>query len=154
AFVFLCAALLAHRSPAKASGDAPARSGPLASLPSPRGEHCRRIEALGDKSWLRLEKPAPDPKWGSARGRSWASKMAYAPDLRVAFLCGEGVHGWWNHETGRYMDDLWAYDANGNRWICVYPGADVHGLELKLDKNGIETTLEGEAIPVAQLGHA
>src|SRR5205809_5528423 len=127
---------------------------PLANLPSKPAEHIAKIEALGVDSWLHLGPPAPDPKWGKARGRSWAAKMPYAPDLRVAFLYGEGVHGWWNEKTGRYMDDLWAYDLNAHRWICVYPGADVKNLDLKLDENGFEVTKDGEPIPVAQMGHA
>jgi hypothetical protein len=81
--------------------------------------------------------------------------MAYAPDLGVAFLCGEGVHGWWDKKTGRYMDDLWAYDASAHRWICVYPGADVNNLDLKLNADGVEVTKDGdEPLPVAQMGHA
>ena len=127
---------------------------PLAGLPSPRGEHVAKFSAIGDDGWLDLGEPAPDPKWGSARGRSWAAKMAYAPDLRVAFLCGEGVHGWWDQKNGRYMDDLWAYDANAHRWICVYPGADVHNLDLKLNADGVEVTHDGQPLPVAQMGHA
>ena len=94
---------------------------PLADLPSKPGPHVARICAMGDDAWLELGKPQADPKWGTARGRSWTAKMAYAPDLRAAFLFGEGQHGWWNKENGRYMDDLWAYDVNAHRWVCVYP---------------------------------
>ena len=47
---------------------------------------------------------------GKGRGRSWSSRMAYAPDLRAGFLFGEGVHAWWNKDNDRYMDDLFAYD--------------------------------------------
>jgi hypothetical protein len=127
---------------------------PLAGLPSKAGAHVSKIRDLGNDAWLHLGKPTPDAKWGAARGRSWAAKMPFAPDLKVAFLFGEGVHGWWNPKTGRYMDDLWAYDINGHRWICVYPGADVHGLDLHLDKHGFEVTRDGMPLPVAQMGHA
>jgi hypothetical protein len=126
---------------------------PLAGLPSKPGAHIAKIRELGDDAWLPLGKPAPDPKWGAARGRSWAAKMPLAPELRAAFLFGEGVHGWWNRKTGRYMDDLWAYDINGHRWVCVYPGADVHNLDLRLDKDGFEVTRDGMPLPVAQMGH-
>jgi len=132
---------------------AQAAEGPLAGLPSKPGEHLTKIAALGDDSWLHLGSPAADPKWGKARGRSWTAAMPYASDLGVAFLYGEGVHGWWNEKTGRYMDDLWAYDVNAHRWICVYPGADVKNLDLKLDENGFEVTKDGEPIPVAQMVH-
>jgi hypothetical protein len=127
--------------------------GPLVNLPSKPADHVAKINALGDDSWLHLGAPAADPKWGRARGRSWTAKMPYAPDLGVAFLYGEGVHGWWNEKTGRYMDDLWAYDLNAHRWICLYPGADVKNLDLKLDENGFEVTTDGEPIPVAQMVH-
>lgn len=126
----------------------------LASLPSQPGEHVVKIEKLGHNVWLELGPPAADLRWGRARGRSWCAKMAFAPDLHVAFLTGEGVHGWWNEENGRYMDDLWAYDILGHRWICAYPGADVKSLSLTLDRNGFETTADGQQLPVAQLGHA
>jgi hypothetical protein len=68
---------------------------PLAGLPSAPGKHLDKIKALGDDGWLNLGSPAADPKWGKGRGRSWSSRMAYAPDLEAAFLFGEGVHGWW-----------------------------------------------------------
>jgi hypothetical protein len=51
------------------------------------------------------------------------------------------------------MDDLWFYDVAAHRWVCVYPGADVHHLALKLDANGFEVTKDGMPLPVAQLGH-
>jgi hypothetical protein len=79
--------------------------------------------------------------------------MPLAPDLRGAFLFGEGVHGY-TKPDGRYMDDLWFYDLNGHRWVCCYPGADVKALDLVINKDGFEATREGEPIPVASMGHA
>jgi hypothetical protein len=128
-------------------------SPPLARLPRKPGPHVARIRALGDNTWLHLGKPRPDPKWGSARGRSWTAKMAFAPDLGGAFLFGEGVHGWWNRKTGRYMDDLWFYDLNAHRWVCAYPGAHVHRLDLRLNAHGFEVTKTGMPLPVAQMAH-
>jgi hypothetical protein len=130
------------------------RKGPLAALPSAPGPHIDKIKALADGAWLKLGVPAADPKWGKARGRSWAAIMPYAPELRAAFLTGEGVHGWYNKETNRYMDDLWAYDVNGHRWICLYPGADVKNVSLKMSADGFEVDQDGQPIPLGQLGHA
>ena len=130
----------------------PPNKGPLRDLPSRRGAHIKKLEALGDNEWVNLGQASADPKWGVARGRSWCSKMAYAPDLGGAFFCGTGVHG--ATPEGRYMDDLWFYDANAHRWICLYPGADPKTLKLKLDKNGFEVNDEGEHIPVSYLSHA
>jgi hypothetical protein len=126
---------------------------PLAGLPSPAGPHLEQIAALDSGQWLCLGPPAADPQHGLARGRTWSSRMAYAPDVRAAFLYGEGVHGWFNEETRRYMDDLWAYDVQAHRWIAVYPGAHVDELSLKLDEHGFEVDATGQPIPVAQLGH-
>ena len=95
---------------------------PLASLPSKPGPHVEKIKALADNTWLNLGSPAADPKWGKGRGRAWSAHMAYAPDLKAAFLFGEGVHCWWNKQNNRYMDDLFVYDVPGHRWVCAYPG--------------------------------
>jgi hypothetical protein len=129
------------------------REGPLVALPTAPGPHVAKIKMLGDNAWLQLGAPAADPKWGKARGRSWAAVMPYAPDLKAAFLCGEGVHGWFNKVTNRYMDDLWAYDANAHRWICLYPGADVKNIALKINADGFEVDDTGQPIPLAQLAH-
>src|SRR5271155_2758 len=85
------------------SGKQDERKGPLASLPSVPGPHIQKIKAMADNTWLKLGVPAADPKWGTARGRSWAAIMPYAPELRAAFLYGEGVHGWYNKQNNRYM---------------------------------------------------
>jgi hypothetical protein len=79
--------------------------------------------------------------------------MAYAADLGGAFFCGEGPHAFVKPD-GHYMDDLWFYDLNANRWICLYPGADVKNLRLKLDEHGFEVDAGGRFVPVACLGHA
>jgi len=121
----------------------------MAGLPSQPGPHVEKIKALGENGWLELGSPAPDPKWGKARGRSWTPRMPFAPELRAAFLCGCGIHGFVKPD-GHFMDDLWAYDINGHRWICVYPGAHAKSLNLKLDKDGFEVNQEGEHIHVAK----
>ena len=136
---------------ATAPRDIPAQS-PLAALPSPAGPHIARIQALDDNSWLELGPPAPDPKWGRARGRSWTSEMPPAPALRGAFLQGEGQHGF-TKPDGHYMDDLWFYDINAHRWICCYPGTPVKTLRLQRNADGFETTPEGDITPVAQQAH-
>ncbi len=129
-------------------------AGPLADLPSAAGPHIDKIKNLADNTWLSLGAPAGDPKWGPARGRSWGAPMPYAPNLKAAFLFGEGVHGWYNKETNRYMDDLWAYDVNGHRWICLYPGADVKNIALKMNADGFEVDSDGQPLPLAQMSHA
>ena len=126
---------------------------PLAGLPSPAGPHIEKIKALADNTWLNLGSPAADPKWGKGRGRSWSAHMPYAPDLKAAFLFGEGVHNWWNKQNNRYMDDLFVYDVPGHRWVCAYPGTDVMNVQLRLDKNGFEVDKDGRPVPVSQLVH-
>jgi hypothetical protein len=126
---------------------------PLAGLPSKaEGTHLEKLKALGDNSWADLGPPAADPKWGKARGRAWTPKMAYAPELRGAFFCATGVHGFVKPD-GHYMDDLWLYDLNAHRWVCLYPGADTKTLKLHLDKDGFEINEAGEHIPVSYLSH-
>ncbi len=132
--------------------DSAAAKSPLAGLPSKPGDHIEKIKALGDNSWLNLGAPAPDPKWGQARGRSWACKMPLAADLRGAFLHGEGVHGY-TKPDGYYMDDLWFYDINAHCWICCYPGTNTKDLDLKLNADGFETK-DGQVVAVAAMGHA
>jgi RNA polymerase sigma factor (sigma-70 family) len=132
------------------------RQGPLAKLPSkPAGAHLARIKALGENAWVDLGSPAPDPKWGKAPGRSWASRMPFAPDLRGAFLFGEGIHGFLKPD-GHYMDDLWFYDINQHRWVCVHPGMKAKGgyKGVKLNKDGFEVTPEGHPLPIATGVHA
>ena len=130
----------------------PSPGNPLAALPSPAGAHVARIRAMAGDSWLILGPPAPDPQWGRARGRSWTPRMPCAPALRAAFLCGCGIHGYVKPD-GHFMDDLWAYDINAHRWICLYAGAPVKTLSLRLDANGFEVNARGEHIPVSFMGH-
>lgn len=79
--------------------------GPLTGLPNKPGPHIEKVKSLAGNSWLEMGSPAPDPKWGRARGRSWTSDMPLAPELRGAFLYGEGQHGY-TKPDGHYMDDL------------------------------------------------
>ena len=124
-------------------------------FPSKPGPQINVIRKMPENVWLDLGPPAPDPKWGLARGRSWATNMAYAPSLGLAFLYGEGQHGWYNQRTGRYMDDLWAYDIMGHRWIDIYPGTDVrHPPQLTVTKDGFTALKSGEPVPIAILGHS
>jgi hypothetical protein len=135
----------------------PARQGPLAALPSPPGPTIDKIKALGDNEWLNLGPPAADPKWGKGRGRSWGSRMPYAPDLGGAFLNGLGVHGYIKPD-GRYMDDIWFYDLYAHRWICLYPGTDTKTFaenlksgQFRINADGQLTDKDGQPIPFASL---
>ncbi|MEX0717409.1 MAG: hypothetical protein WD066_12520 [Planctomycetaceae bacterium] len=153
-FVWLAIALLVTTAAtAIAADEKPAARGPLAELPSRPAEHVEKIRALKPGEWLLLGAPAPDPKWGLARGRAFTSKMAAAGDLGGAFLYGEGVHGFWDRENNRYMDDFWFYDLLAHRWICLYPGSDVKNLTMQLDAKGVEVTADGEPLPIAPLVH-
>jgi len=135
------------------------RKGVLAGLPSPAGPTVEKVKALGDNEWLNLGSPAPDPRWGTAYGRSWGAKMPYAPDLGGAFLNGTGVHGalW---PDGRYTDDVWFYDLNAHRWICIYPGTDsktfverIKSGELKANDNGQLVDKDGQPVPYCSIPH-
>src|SRR5262245_37283370 len=132
------------------------RKGPLTGLPSKPGRHLEKIKALGDDKWLNLGAPAPDPKWGRALGRSWSPRMPYAPDLRGAFITGEGSHGWVNPKTSRQMVDFWFYDVNAHRWICVHPGTDVRNMDADytLTKDGFTATKDGNLVPISTLCHS
>ncbi len=140
------------------AGAAEQRKGPLKDLPSePRGEHLAKIKALGDNEWVNLGSPAPDPKWGKSFGRSWAPRMPYAPEMRGAFHTGEGPHGKVKPD-GHGMDDVWFYDANQHRWICVYPGTPAKGGYkdmISIDKEtGFEVDKDGNPVPIAVGVHA
>ena len=129
-----------------------ARMGPLASLPTMPGPHIDKIKALADNAWL-----ARYTGRGSQVGQGTRSivgfRLPLCADLNAAFLCGEGIHGWYNKQTNRYMDDLWAYDVNGHRWICLHPGTDIKNIYLKMSADGFEVDETGQPIPVAQMGH-
>lgn len=129
------------------------RQGPLAGMPSKAGPHIEKIKALGDNEWLNLGPPAADPTWGKARGRSWSTNMPYAPDLRGGFVFAEGVHGYVKPD-GRYMNDIWFYDANAHRWVCLYPGIDTKTIarrikdkELTLNDDGLLVEKDGQPLP-------
>ncbi len=141
-------------SPKRGARTRPAakRETPRVRLPSPPGEHVAKIQALGGDCWLLLGSPAADSRWGKARGRSWTPEMVYVPHLRAALLCGQGPHGMVKPD-GHYLDDIWAYDINAHRWVCLYPGAGVKTLKLKLDEHGFEVNDKGEHVPVAYIGH-
>jgi hypothetical protein len=138
---------------AGSSQEKAAEKNPLSALPSAPGAHIEKLKALGDNQWLNLGSPAPDPKWGKGYGRSWCPHMPYAPELKAAFLAGEGVHEFVKRD-GRSLNDLFVYDMNANRWVCLYPGGDVKNIVLKLDANGFEVDSDGQPIPLAMLGHA
>src|SRR5687767_6941535 len=109
----------AGRSDAPAAPPAAGSRCALRNLPSTPGPHVARVMALGDDQWLELGQPVADPRWGRARGRTWTSRMPFAPELRGAFLFGEGVHGYAKPD-GHYMDDLWFYDINAHAWVTCY----------------------------------
>lgn len=145
--LILAASLLILTAPAWAEKP------PLADLPSKPGSHLDKIQALGDNEWLNLGSPTADPKWGKARGRSWSSSMPAAANLRGAFVFGEGVHAY-TKPDGRYMNDLWFYDINAHRWVCVYPGIEVKTIasrikdkELVVGDNGLLVDKEGQPLP-------
>ena len=149
---------MAIASAAVGAADAPPlpvahREGPLAGLPSAPGSHIEKIKRLGHGEWLSLGAPSPDPKWGKARGRSWSCRMPFAPELRGAFLFGEGVHGYVKPD-GHVMDDLWFYDLEQHRWLCCYPGAEVAKLQLMINADGFEANARGEPIPLSPMAHA
>ena len=165
---FGLALLMPGRDPAaqqkielKKPGRQEARKGLLAGLPSAPGGHLNRIRALKDGEWINLGSPAPDPKWGKARGRSWSCKMPYAPDLQGAFLNGQGVHGYIKPD-GYFMDDIWFYDLNAHRWICLYPGTNTKTLveniqkgDLKMSPLGQLVDKDGHAVPFSSIpGHS
>ena len=146
---------------ATTSNGAPAAKGPLSTLPSKASAHIEKIQALGDNQWVNLGAPAADPKWGKARGSSWGAKaLILAPELRGAFLFGEGVHAFVKPD-GHAMDDLWFYDIHAHRWMCLHPGTNtktftqrVKDKELFIDDTGLLRDNDGQAIPVHTLIHA
>jgi hypothetical protein len=140
----------------------PEAKGPLADRPSKPGAHLEKVKALGDNAWLNLGKPAPDPKYGAAQGRSWSRKMAYAPDLRGAFIFGSGVHHGTTMRGGRkyFNDDVFFYDINAHAWVCAHPGTPLAAdgsidAEIKVDPaTGLNVDKDGQVIPVASSVHA
>ena len=146
--VILAAVLVAGLAlAASRAGEPKERKGPLAELPSEPGEHIGKIEALGEGQWLNLGAPKPDPEWGIARGRAYTYRMAFAPDLRGAFLYGEGAHGTFRQD-GYVQDGLWLYDLNAHAWICCYPGTNAANAGLKLNADGWWEDKDGQLVPV------
>src|SRR3954465_9179380 len=52
------------------------------------------------------------------------------------------------------MNDIWFYDTNAHRWLCVYPGIEVKTIarrienkELTLDSNGVLVEKDGQPLP-------
>ncbi|MBE7467302.1 MAG: hypothetical protein HS116_27830 [Planctomycetes bacterium] len=135
------------------------RKGVLAALPSSPGPHMQKIMALGDGEWVNLGKPAPDPKWGQGRGRSWSHKMAYAPELQGAFLAGAGPHAYIKPD-GHY-DDIFFYDLNAHKWICIFEGVNTktfgedckNGL-LKVNDDGQLVNKDGDVVPLGARSHS
>src|SRR5262245_704373 len=128
-------------------------NGPLADIPSKPGPHIDKIKALGDNQWLSLGVPTADPTWGKARGRSWSSNQPGAANLRGGFVFAEGVHAY-TKPDGHYMNDVWFYDINANRWVCVYPGINVKTIvqqikdkELVVDDKGLMVDKSGQPLP-------
>ena len=135
------------------------RKGPLKDLPSSEGSHIAKIKAMGDNSILKLGAPKSDPKWGDGVGRAWGSKLVFAPDIRGAFVNGEGVHGGRFMRNGKmhYNDDLFFYDINQHRWVCVYPGMEIgkyHETIKGFNKDGFEVDQEGHPRPIAYMVHS
>ncbi len=154
-------AILALLSPSALAAESPARkpAGPLAGLPSAPGPHLQKITALGEGEWLNLGKPAPDPKWGQGRGRSWSHKMAYAPEYRGAFLCGAGPHAFIKPD-GHY-DDIFFYNLNAHAWIAIFPGVDTRTFgedckagRLKVNDDGQLCDQDGHVVPLAARSHS
>jgi hypothetical protein len=140
-------------------GKSAGRSGPLAELPAKPGPHIAKIKALKDNEWLNLGAPAADPKWGKGRGRSWSSKMSYAPDLQGAFLVGQGQHGYIKPDG--LFDDVFFYDVNAHRWICVFPGIntrtlvdDIKSGKFKVNQDGQLVNVEGEPLFTGYCHHS
>lgn len=135
--------------------------GPLRALPSLPGPHIVQIESLGDNEWLTLPMPAPDPKWGRSTGRSWGGKsLSYAHNLRGAFHYGEGPHAY-VLPNGHAHDDLWFYDINQNRWLCLFPGNQIATFNervkmgaLRISELGILEDETGRPVPLHPLVHA
>ena len=142
AFVLALLSVAPHALDADSGQRGQEAKGLLQSLAKTPGPHIERIKAMGDNSWINLGQAAPCsrfPRKKVARGRAWAGKMAFVPELRGAFFCGTGSHG--AVPDGYYMDDLWFYDVNAHKWICLYPGA-TKLTQLKLDENGFEVVDE------------
>ncbi|MHC4916729.1 MAG: hypothetical protein ACYTGB_14685, partial [Planctomycetota bacterium] len=148
--------VLAIGSPLLAGETKPQRKGPLRDLPSAEAPHVAKIRGMGEDSWLNLGVVPDDPEWGVAKGRRWCGRMPFAPDLRGAFLYGEGRHGGTTKRKGKeyYNDDLFFYDINANRWVCVYPGMELGTYNMTINKDGFEVNEEGNPVPMGIFVHS
>jgi hypothetical protein len=79
--------------------------------------------------------------------------MPAAPDVRGAFVFGEGVHAYVKPD-GHYMNDIWFYDIHAHRWVCLYPGIEVKTIarrikdkELVVDEKGLLVDRSGQPLP-------
>lgn len=140
---------------------------PLAGLPSAPGPTIPLIEAMDDNSWLCLGTPGLDSaqvragREGWAYAHAWGSRsMIYAPRYRGVFHTGEAWHAYVKSD-GFGGDDYWFYDINGNRWICLYPGTDVHHFNdavtsglLSVDTLGRAVDTAGQPVPGHLLIHS
>lgn len=142
ALLSLCGAGHAQER-SKAKGPGP--KGHLAGLPSAEGPHIAKIRALGDNEWLNLGKPAPDPTYGAGRGRSWGARMPFAPDLNGAFLGGLGPHGFYKPDQ-RILDDVFFYEINAHRWICIYPGTDSTTFVQRIKSGDLKVRKDGQLV--------
>lgn len=117
----------------------------MAALPSEPGPHIEKIKEMGDNEWLDLGAPEPDPKWGLRRGTSFTPRMAFAPEMRGAFVFGEGPHA--HPRRSDIMTDLYFYDINAHAWICCSPPFQYETQKLRLDANGFEVDETEQPIP-------
>jgi hypothetical protein len=144
--LLLLTAPLAAAPAAEPAGKTEAK-GPLAGLPSAPGAHLAKVKTLGDGHWLKLGAPKPDPERGVAYGPAYTYRMAFAPDLRGAFLYGEGAHATFRKD-GYVQDGLWFYDMNAHAWICCYPGTNAADAGLRLNADGWWQDKDGGLVPV------
>jgi hypothetical protein len=70
--------------------------------------------------------------------------MSYAPDLQGAFLVGQGRHGYIKPD-GRF-DDIFFYDLNAHRWICVFPGIDTRTLVEDIKNGTLKVNNDGQLV--------
>lgn len=127
----------------------------VAQAQSPSKAHIEKLRNVPAGKWLDLGKPAPDPEYGRARGRAWTALMPFAESLGGAFLFGEGVHGYADPKTGRYMDGLWLYDVARHQWKALWPGTDTHNEpRLIVNKDGFPALHDGNPVPIAAMTHA
>jgi hypothetical protein len=123
------------------------RDSALYGLPSPEGQHVKKIRDLAADKWLSLGIPQDDPNQGGVFGRSYTPKMAFAPGLRGAFVYGQGGNRFIRPD-GRIQDGLWFFDINANAWICCYPGTDCTDPQLTFGKNDLWQNARGKIVPV------